>query len=278
MTRFFTIRRSIVVLVLAVTAVTIGFLMSPPRLERLLVYHPTSLLTSDPGDVGLRYQDIQLITDDGVKLHGWFVPREGARATALAFHGNGGNIGHRVEWIRLLHDAGVAVLIIDYRGYGRSEGAPFEEGLYRDARAAYRWWERERKPLGDKLIIAGESLGGAVAVHLASEVSPVALVLQSAFTSIDEMAKTMFPIGLLRPLMKVQFNSAGLIARISCPKLIIHGTRDGIVPFRMGRLLFDLSSEPKEFYAVPDAGHNDLLEIADREYGRRLTAFLVAAI
>lgn len=278
MRRFFTARRLVALLVVAAAMLTIGIMMSPRQLERILVYHPTSSLRSDPGDIGLGYRDVHLIAEDGVRLHGWFVPREGAWATALAFHGNGGNIGHRVEWIKLLHDAGVAVLIIDYRGYGRSEGAPFEDGLYRDARAAYRWWEKERRPLGDRLIIAGESLGGAVAVHLASEVSPDALVLQSTFTSIREMAKTMFPIGLLRPLMNVRFDSATLIRRVACPTLIIHGTRDTLVPFRMGQELFDLAPEPKAFYAVPDAAHNDLLDAAGPEYGRRLTAFFSRVI
>ena len=100
--------------------------------------------------VGLHYQDIFLVTEDKVRLHGWFVPHPKSRSTLLVFHGNAGNISHRVHWIKMLHEAAGHVLMIDYRGYGKSEGQPFEEGLYRDARAAYEWWTRERSSLGRK--------------------------------------------------------------------------------------------------------------------------------
>jgi hypothetical protein len=258
----------------ALLALAVGFVMVPHRLEQLLIYYPTRKVSEDPGSLGLRYQDIHLVTDDHVRLHGWFIPCEGAAATLLIFHGNAGNIGDRLAWIELLHKLGVHILIIDYRGYGKSEGEPFEEGLYRDARAAYNWWASENKPRGEKLVLLGESLGGAVAVHLAADVSPSGLILQSTFSSAWDMAKTMLPIGLLQPLVNVRFDSAKAIARVRCPKLIIHGTRDEIVPFRLGKSLFDLAPPPKSFYAVPEAGHNDLLWVAGSEYSRRLKAFL----
>ena len=246
--------------------------MALRSLERLFLYYPSRRVRGHPGTLGLRYQDVWLAASDGVRLHGWFVPCEGARATLLILHGNGGNIGDRIGWIKLLHGLGLHILIIDYRGYGNSEGEPFEEGLYRDARAAYGWWAGQRE--GEKLILLGESLGGAVAAHLAEAVSPAGLILQSAFTSARDMAKTMLPLGLLEPLLGVRFDSAEAVARIRCPKLIIHGIQDEVVPFRLGRRLFDLALPPKTFYAVPAAGHNDLPWIAGPEYGRQLKMFL----
>jgi fermentation-respiration switch protein FrsA (DUF1100 family) len=252
----------------------LGFIMTPHRLERMFIYFPTRQILENPGSVGLRYRDIRLVTADHVRIHGWFLPCEGAAGTILVFHGNGGNIGDRVEWLRMLHELGLHILIIDYRGYGKSEGEPFEKGLYRDAHAAYAWWTKERKPRGDRLILLGESLGGAVAVHLAADAAPAALILQSTFTSARDMARTLFPIGLLRPLAGVHYDSAGIIGRISCPKLVIHGSRDEIVPFELGKSLFDLAPPPKSFYAVPGAGHNDLPWVAGAEYLLRMKEFL----
>lgn len=248
--------------------------MTPHRLERLLIYYPTRQVTDNPGSIGLGYQDIYPVTEDGVRLHGWFVPCEGASCTLLIFHGNAGNIGDRLFWIELLHALNVHVLIIDYRGYGKSEGSPFEEGLYRDARAAYSWWAGERKPRDEKLILVGESLGGAVAVHLAASVSPDGLILQSTFTSARDMAKTLFPIGLLQPLANVHFDSAKSIIKVTCPKLVIHGVQDEIIPFRLGKRLYEIAPPPKSFYAVPGAAHNDLIWIAGTEYSRQLKLFL----
>jgi fermentation-respiration switch protein FrsA (DUF1100 family) len=256
----------------------IGFVMTPHSLERLFIYFPTRQIREDPGKLGLNYRDVSLVTEDKLKLHGWFVPSEGARGTLLIFHGNAGNIGDRLEWIEMLHQLDVNVFIIDYRGYGKSEGKPFEEGLYRDARAAYKWWEKERSASGEKLILLGESLGGAVAVNLAARIAPSGLILQSTFTSAEDMAKTIGPLGFLFPLANVQFNSAKEITRIACPKLIIHGNRDEIVPFRLGKNLYDLAPQPKSFYAVPEANHNDLPWIAGAEYLYRLKTFISGII
>jgi fermentation-respiration switch protein FrsA (DUF1100 family) len=252
----------------------IAFVMTPYQLERFFVYYPTRQVLEDPGSIGLDYQDVYLVTDDNVKLHGWFVPCEDARRTVLIFHGNGGNIGDRLPWIEMFHKLDANVFIIDYRGYGKSEGKPFEKGLYRDARAAYNWWANARQPKGEKPILFGESLGGAIAVNLAARVAPAGLILQSTFTSARDMAKTLFPIGLLLPLTNVKLDSAKEIGRVSCPKLIVHGTRDEIVPFRLGKKLYELAAPPKSFYVVPEAGHNDLIWIAGAEYSRQLKQFL----
>lgn len=252
----------------------VGMIMTPYRLERMFVYFPTRQVHGNPGTLGLAYEDVSLATADGVKLHGWFIPHAAADTTLLIFHGNAGNIGDRLPWIEVLHALRVHILIMDYRGYGKSEGKPFEAGLYRDAQAAYAWWARKREAKGEKLVLFGESLGGAVAVNLAAKVSPAGLILQSTFTSGWDMAKIMFPVGLLQPLLNVHFDSETAIVKIHCPKLLIHGTQDEVVPFRLGKKLFDAAPSPKSFYAVPGAGHNDLIEFAGDEYLQRVELFL----
>jgi uncharacterized protein len=258
------------------TALLLGAVccMTPHSLERLFVYFPERLLEGDPGTIGLAFQELRLTTTDGISLHGWFVPHAEANVTILLLHGNGGNISHRLPWTEIIHGLKAHVMLFDYRGYGRSAGRPFEQGLYRDAAAAYNWWARERAPRGERLVLFGESLGGAVAVDLAARTQPAGLILQSTFTSARDMARTMMPLGLLQPLAGVYFDSATKIGGVKCPKLFIHGSRDPIVPIRLGRGLFERAPEPKSFYEVPGAGHNDLPWEAGPEYQTRLRLFL----
>ncbi len=250
--------------------------MTTNILERWFVYYPMKEMESDPSRLGLSYQDVYVTAEDGIRIHGWFVPRKGAPLTFLIFHGNAGNISHRLGWIQMLHELGAHVMVIDYRGYGKSEGKPFEKGLYRDARAAHAWWKGERAADHSRLVLIGESLGGAVAVDLAAAVPVDGVVLQSTFTTAWDMAKTIIPIGLLQPLTSVRFDSAEKIRGVRCPKLFIHGNRDEIVPFRLGMKLYEAAPPPKEFYEVPGAGHNDLLWVAGSEYLARLRRFIAS--
>ncbi len=261
--------------ILAFLILAVSLIMKPHALERHFVYYPDRIVEGDPSRIGLPFESLSLLTEDGVKLHGWFVPHPRSRRTFLVLHGNAGNIGHRLPWIEILHDLDAQVLIIDYRGYGQSEGKPFEAGLYRDATAAAAWWAKRVTEPEQRLILIGESLGGAVAVDLATRVPVSGLILQSTFTSAWDMAKTLFPIGLLQPLTGVHFDSAAKIRDLKCPKLFIHGNRDEIVPFRLGRKLFELSPGPKYFWEVPSAGHNDLIWVAGPDYGRAIREFLV---
>jgi uncharacterized protein len=249
--------------------------MTSHRLERHLLYYPSKEIEGDPSDRGLAYENLSILTEDGLRLHGWFVPCPGARRTLLILHGNAGNISHRIPWIEMLRGLEAHVLAIDYRGYGRSEGVPYEKGLYRDAGAAYAWWNERFRGTDQRLIVVGESLGGAVAVDLAARVPVAGLVLQSTFTSAWDMAKTMLPFGLLQPLMFIHFDSAAKIRHVASPKLFIHGNRDDIVPIRLGKRLFDAAPAPKEFYEVRGASHNDLLWVAGHDYTRRLSALPV---
>ncbi len=248
--------------------------MSTHILERMFVYFPTSEIEADPSAIGLAFQDINPVTQDGVKLHGWFIPHTGARTAFLLFHGNAGNISHRLDWIQMLHDLETQIVIIDYRGYGRSAGKPFEQGLYLDALAAYDWWIKNHGAEGNKLILFGESLGGAVAVDLAAKVPVDGIVLQSTFSSARDMAKAMIPLGLLQPFIGVQFDSASKIRSLRCPKLFIHGSLDETVPYSLGRKLYASCLPPKNFYVVNLAGHNDLLTRAAGSYSTQLRTFL----
>ncbi len=248
--------------------------MTPGCLERMFVYFPARTLDTNPAAIGLQYSEVWLTAEDGVRLHGWFVPHLSARCTFVAFHGNAGNIGNRLPWIELLHRVPGHVLLIDYRGYGRSEGRPHEHGIYRDATAAYRWCVDHRPASPKGLVAIGESIGGAVAVDLAGRVPVTGLVVQSTFTSAWDMAKTMLPIGLLQPLARIRFDSAAKLRTIRCPTLVIHGDRDEIVPFRMGEKLFEIAPGPKYFYRVPGAGHNDLLWVAADDYSARVRDFV----
>lgn len=261
-------------LLTALFVLLVLFTMSSRALERMLIYFPTKTVAGNPAQAGLQFQELSLRTEDGIKLSAWFIPHPKARLTLLLFHGNAGNIGHRIPWIELLRPLEANVLIFDYRGYGDSEGSPYEQGLYRDAQAAYDWWYKERAPAEEGLVLVGESLGGAVAVHLAAKAPVAGLVVQSTFTSAWDMAKTLMPLGLLQPLARVHFDSAAKIGGVRCPKLFIHGSRDEIVPLRLGRKLFDLAPAPKQFYEVAEAGHNDLLWVAGQSYTERLRLFL----
>ncbi len=260
------------------TAIFVGgtllLAMTTNILERFFVYYPMKEIFADPSSIRLQYKEVHAIAEDGIKVHGWFVPKPGAHFTFLIFHGNAGNISHRLGWIQMLHELDAHVMIIDYRGYGRSEGQPFEKGLYLDALAAREWWTRENAADPTRLILVGESLGGAVAIDLAARAPVDGIVLQSTFTNAWDMAKTIVPIGLLQPLTGVRFDSAAKIQSIRCPKLFIHGDRDEIVPFRLGRKLYELCPPPKEFYEVSGAGHNDLIPVAGSEYTKRLQAFI----
>ena len=227
------------------------------------------------GEIFPQVEDVWMKTADGVRIHGWYctpqinlsgqtspVPIE---MTLLWFHGNAGNISHRYEVVRELVNLKIAVFIIDYRGYGRSEGSPSEQGLYRDARAAWNHLTNERGVPANRIVLFGDSLGGAVAIDLAIEVEPAGLIAQSSFTSISDMAAEVMPF-VPTLFLRTKMDSLAKIPRVSCPKLFIHSPNDEMVPFRMGRSLFDAAREPKQFYEVAGASHNEMDTVGGRAY------------
>jgi len=223
-------------------------------IERGLIYHPVRELPGDPSSIGLPFRDVAFPAQDGTRLHGWLVG--GRTATTLLWcHGNAGNIGHRLDNIRLfVEQLGVGVFIFDYRGYGRSAGVPTEAGLVSDALGARAALLREGVA-ADQIVFFGRSLGAAVAIDLALVHPPRALILESPFLSVPAMANRVLPgIG---SLLRTRWDSIGKIPRLRAPLLILHGDRDEVVPYAHGQALFAAAPEPKIFYTIGGASHND---------------------
>jgi len=239
--------------------------------QRSLQYFPDSSPVPLPQGERFRdLQEVQLISADGLRLWAWHWPGHQA-ATLLVLHGNAGHRGHRLGWIEDLYGLGCGIFILDYRGYGGSAGAPTEGGLYQDAEAAVGWLRRHGKRL---LVYMGESMGCGVAVELATRQPAAGLILQSGFSSAVEVARIAYPYLPVRFLMKDRYESAAKMSKISCPVLVIHGEQDSLIPLRLGRALYDAAREPKEWLAVPGAGHNDVPDVGGKEYLRKIDDFL----
>ena len=242
--------------------------------EKNLIYFPLRDHDATPGALGLPHEELALATEDAVRVHGWFLPVKGSRRVVLVAHGNAGNISHRLDRALLmqLHLA-ADVLLFDYRGYGKSEGRADEAGTYRDARAAYRWLREHGHP-PERIVLFGESLGSAVALELALGEKARALVLESPFTSIPDMARAVYWFLPVWPLVRTRYDNLAKVPRLAMPLLIAHGERDDIVPFAQGRRLFEAAPEPKRFYAIPGASHNDTYVVGGEPYWRTLREFL----
>jgi fermentation-respiration switch protein FrsA (DUF1100 family) len=243
-------------------------------LQRRMIFFPAKVLEYTPADLGMAYEDVRIRTSDGVALHGWMVPSDGSDVTLLFFHGNAGNIGDRVDNVRKLHDIGIRVFILDYRGYGLSEGSPSEKGLYEDAQAAYAHLLSRPDVNPERIAIFGRSLGGAVAVDLASRRPCWRLILESTFTSAADMAGHLLPFLPTSRLITERFDSASKIDRVRAPLLQFHGTQDEIVPYRLGEKLHALAPEPKEFVPIPGATHNDTYLVGGQAYFEKIRSFL----
>jgi fermentation-respiration switch protein FrsA (DUF1100 family) len=243
-----------------------------PLLNALL-YFPSRSIVETPAEAGLPFEDLTITTEDGERLGAWWIPaRRDPVGHLLLCHGNAGNIGDRVLHARLLCDAGLDVLLFDYRGYGTSTGRPSEEGTYRDARAARTALLARPGVEEARVIFLGESLGGAVALALALEAPPAGLVLQSTFTSIRAMARAHYPFIPGRAVPDA-YASLERIPRLACPLLVLHGDRDEIVPLSHGRALFEAAPEPKHMRVFAGLGHNDLVSGAGPEYGATVAAW-----
>lgn len=253
-----------------------GFVIILYFFQSRFVFFPTRRIEATPDDVALPFEPVEIRTDDGVKITGWFVPAENAGGTILFFHGNGGNISHRLDSLLIFHELGLSTLIIDYRGYGRSEGKPSEEGLYLDAQAAWKYLLEQRSTEPDKIILFGRSLGGAVAVHLAGKHKPKALIVESTCTSIPEIGSDIYPFlpcALLRWLSRYQFNAAEGVSQAACPVLVVHSRDDDMIPFSHGQAIFDAAGGPKEFLEITGS-HNEGFIVSGRTYKDGLDTFI----
>lgn len=223
-------------------------------------------------------RDCWITTEDGVKIHGWFAPADSAIATLVISHGNAGNISHRIPIIRELQRRNLNVLMYDYRGYGRSEGSPDEEGIYRDGRAAFDHALKLPGVDPRRIILWGTSLGGAVAVDVATQRPAAGLILESTFSSAKDVARTAYPFLPARFFLRTKFDSIEKIRRIRIPLLFMHGSRDSIIPIALGRRLYGAAQDPKEFYEIPGADHNDPFFVGGAEYLDRIIHFVRTAL
>jgi fermentation-respiration switch protein FrsA (DUF1100 family) len=243
------------------------------KVENFFVFFPQSSFDFTPEGYGLDYKDIYFETNDGKRLHGWFFPVKHGGPTLLFCHGNAGNISHRLDNIRYLLGEGLQVFIFDYRGYGKSSGRPSEQGLYQDGLAAFDHLVRNMHVPPEDIIPFGRSLGAAVAIEVAMRRRVTALIVESAFTSTRDMAKRMLLFLPLVPFLPANYDNLEKIRRLPIPKLIIHGELDEIVPFSMGKRLFDSAPPPKYFLPLTVAGHNDTYVVGGKGYFDKLALF-----
>ncbi|MGH8621447.1 MAG: alpha/beta hydrolase [Burkholderiales bacterium] len=255
-----------------------------------------------PLSYGLRFEPVQIRTADGETLDAWWVPAEDARGSVLFFHGNAGNISHRIDYLQMFHRLRYSTLIVDYRGYGKSTGSPSEAGTYLDAEAAWEHLLRARMARPRDIVIAGESLGAAIATRLAAEKSltpaplpsgegrleipfprmgeghgmgdaPRAVLLFSTFTSVTDLGAQVYWFLPVRLLSRIGYDNVANLKRIRAPVFIAHSRDDDIVPYVHGRKLFEAAAEPKTFLEMR-GGHNDGFIFTRPEWIAELGAFL----
>ncbi len=234
---------------------------------------PGRQLEATPKAVNLDYEDVRVETEDGVSLHGWYIPAANAKITLLFCHGNAGNISHRLESIALFNSLGLNVLIFDYRGYGQSTGKISEAGFYQDA---YTMWQvlTDKKGIeAENIVLFGRSLGAAITSQLATKVKAGGVILESAFTSVPGMGAKLYPLFPLRLLTRFQLNNVAHVQAIPSPLLVVHSEDDEIIPFAQGQAVYERAHEPKTFLRIR-GGHNGGFIFSGRLYTGGVEAFL----
>lgn len=255
----------LIILVALIRAFENKLIFSPPRFPQGF---------ASPEAFGIHPQEVWLTAADGTRLNGYFLSAPESPKVLLWFHGNAENIGMGLAHMQELSRLGVNILAVDYRGYGKSEGSPDEPGVYRDADAAYQYLVEGRRFEAKNVYLYGHSLGGAVAVELASRRPCGGLIVESSFTSVPAMARHIYRVPLAARLPHSQFDSLAKIRGVKAPVLIIHGTGDRVVPFSMGRRLYEAAKEPKTFFPVENAGHDDPCVVGGAAYFNTLASFL----
>ena len=240
-----------------------------------LIYFPNLAgreLVSTPKNIGLDFQDVEFVTEDDIKLHGWFIPSEDAEKTILFFHGNAGNISHRLESIDIFNRLGLNVFIIDYRGYGQSEGKITEKGSYRDAEAAWQYLVDTRGVEESQIIVFGRSLGASIAAWLAGKHAPSALIIESGFTSVPSMGQRLYPFLPVRWLAHFKYDTKQYVKSVTCPVLVAHSKDDVIITYDEGRKIFDAANNPKHFLQIYGV-HNVVFLVSGSGYINGLRDF-----
>jgi len=253
--------------------------ITPAFAERFLFLPERLDSTSPPVVAGTPARDIWLTAEDGTRIHSWFFEVSGDAPIVILFHGNAGHIGHRVPLVADFVSRQLSVLLVDYRGYGWSEGRPSEKGLYLDGAAAYGF-AADQLGGARNVVLFGSSLGAAVATHVASRSEVGCLVLEAPFTSLDEIAAAVYPFlpSFLFRRLRGRLDTLTEISRVSSPLLVIHGTRDRIVPSRMGEKIYRAAPEPRTWFPVEGAGHNDVCYVGGDDYFDRIALFIQQAL
>ncbi len=259
-------------IILVIAAYLAGVLVLVLRQDRF-VYRPRRDVEHTPDEIGLEYEEVIFASGDGLALSGWYIPGGVGVPVVLVCHGNGGNIGHRLDTIRILHGLGLSVMVFDYRGYGRSQGRPDEEGTYRDARAAWDYLVQKRKVAGESIFLLGRSLGGAVAARLAGRAHPAGLIVEGAFTSLGDLGQQMYPIFPVRWLLRYRYDTRQAISRVGCPLLIVHSREDELVPVDHAHRLLAAAREPKTLVEI-EGPHADAHVTSEPAYTAALREFI----
>lgn len=242
-----------------------------------LIFHPHREIEATPALLALDYEELVLTTSDGVAINAWWVPHPAARANLLFLHGNAGNISHRLDSIQIFHDLGLSILIIDYRGYGKSTGEPSEQGTYIDAETAWHYLIKERKLNQDQIILFGRSLGGAIASWLAEKYTPAGLIMESSFTSVADMGNYYYPYLPTSMLARIKYASIDRIQNIKAPILIIHSKDDEIIPYSHAEQLFTEAVKEKttqKTFMDINGGHNEGFILSGKKYSDGLNQFI----
>ena len=249
-----------------------------------LPFYPTTAVVATPKAIALNYEDVRIRTEDGETLAGWFLPAPpenpaldaplpAAGRTLLFFHGNGGNISHRLDSLDYFHRLGFATLIIGYRGYGQSTGRPSVNGTLLDARAAWNWLLAHKESRPESIVIFGRSLGGAVAAGLSGEVNPGALIMESSFTRLYDVAKRMYPFMPVSLFLPQDYDSIRSLQGKSFPLLVVHSPTDEIVPYALSEAIYAAYSGPKQFLRI-SGSHNTGFMTDHARYLEGLELFL----
>lgn len=236
------------------------------------IFYPDKNIEFTPAWINLSFEDVYIQTEDKVKINAWFIHQNNAKYTLLFCHGNAGNIGHRLDKLLLLKDIGLNVFIIDYRGYGKSQGRPSENGLYLDAQAGYDYLVKTRHIVPEQIILYGESLGTAVVIDLASKAEIKGLIIEGSFSCGRDVAKSIYSI-LPSFLFSNQFNSLAKIKGVTAPKLFIHSANDEIIPLDLAKKLYRVTPEPKYFVEI-NGDHNNAFLDSREKYTSSISAFM----
>jgi fermentation-respiration switch protein FrsA (DUF1100 family) len=242
-----------------------------------LVYFPLKgPYTVTPQSRGLPFEPVSVPTDDGEQLAAWWVPAPRAASghgTVLLFHGNAGDMSHRIDYAKMFHELGYNTLLVDYRGFGESTGEPSEQGTYRDALACWQWLTATKGIQAADIVIFGESLGGGIATWLAAQQIPRALILASTFTSIPDLGAQVYPWLPVRWISRIHYNNLGNLEKIRAPVLVAHSPDDALIPYAHGRRLYGAAHEPKTFLQL-SGGHNEGLVFAREAWVKAVRTFL----